>query len=134
MEVEFKKPKQGDVPEIICTICPNSCKLQVFEDEQGEIQVEGAGCARGVEYGKEEYLDPKRMLITTIKIENGVLPVLPVRSQVAIPKEKIFDAIKVVNHVSAKAPVQMGDVIIPNLLELGISVIASRSMAAKNKE
>jgi CxxC motif-containing protein len=131
MEAEFNKPKQGDVPEIICIICPNSCKLHVFEDDKGEIQVEGYGCSRGIQYGKDEYTAPKRTLITTVRIENGELPVLPVRSKIGIPKEELFKAMKVVNHVTAKAPIKMGDVVIPNLLGLGIEVIASRSMGKK---
>jgi len=131
MEVEFKDPKQGDMKEIICVICPNSCKLQVFKDENGEVQVEGYGCTRGIQYGKDEYTAPKRTLITTVRIVDGELPVLPVRSKVAIPKEQLFKAMEVANHVSAKAPIKMGDVVIPNLLGLNIEVIASRSMNKK---
>ncbi|TFG18521.1 MAG: DUF1667 domain-containing protein [Promethearchaeota archaeon] len=117
--------------EIICVICPNSCKLQVFKDKKGEVQVEGYGCTRGIQYGEDEYTAPKRTLITTVKIDGGELPVLPVRSKVAIPKEKLFKAMEVANHVTAKAPIKMGDVVIPNLLGLGVEVIASRSMGKK---
>ncbi len=131
MEAEFKDAKQGDVKEIICIICPNSCKLHVFKDEKGEVQVEGYGCTRGIQYGKDEYTAPKRTLITTVKIEDGDLPVLPIRSKEGIPKEKLFEAMKVANHVTIKAPIKMGDVVIPNLLGLGIEVIASRSMGKK---
>ncbi|MHA1111150.1 MAG: DUF1667 domain-containing protein [Promethearchaeota archaeon] len=126
-----QETKKVDLKEIICVICPNSCKLQIFKDENGEIQVEENGCSRGIQYGKDEYTAPKRTLITTVKIENGELPVLPVRSKVAIPKEQLFKAMEVANHVTAKAPIKMGDVVIPNLLGLGIEVIASRSMGKK---
>ena len=131
MEAENKYSKKEELKEIICVICPNSCKLQVFKDENGEVQVEENGCARGIQYGKDEYTSPKRTLITTVRIEDGELPVLPVRSKVAIPKEQLFKAMEVANHVSAKAPIKMGDVVIPNLLGLGIEVIASRSMRKK---
>jgi CxxC motif-containing protein len=128
METEIKAPKNGDIPEIICIVCPNSCKLHVYEDEKGEIQVEGYGCTRGIQYGKDEYLAPKRVLITTVKINDGVLPVIPVRSKEGIPKQKIFEAIELVNKVSITAPVKMGDVVVSDLLGLGIDVITSRSM------
>lgn len=105
----------------------------MFEDDKGEIQVEGYGCTRGIDYGKQEFIAPKRTLITTVKIENGVLPVLPVRSKVGIPKELLFKAMEVANHVSAKAPIKMGDVVIPNLLGLGVEIIASRSMRKKEQ-
>ncbi len=131
MEAKFKDPKKGDMKEIICVICPNSCKLQVFKDENGEVQVENYGCNRGIQYGIDEYTAPIRTLITTVKIEDGELPVLPVRSRVGIPKGDLFKAMEVANHVTTKAPIKMGDVIIPNLLGLGIEVIASRSMGKK---
>ena len=131
MVAESNVKKKTDLKEIICVICPNSCKLQVFKDDNGKVQVEEFGCNRGIQYGKDEYTAPKRTLITTVKIENGDLPVLPVRSKEPIPKELLFKAMEVANHVSAKAPIKMGDVVIPNLLGLGIEVIASRSMGKK---
>jgi CxxC motif-containing protein len=133
MEAEFKDPKKGDMKEIICIVCPNSCKLEVYKDETGEVQVEGYGCTRGLQYGKDEYTAPKRTIITTVRIENGELPVIPVRSKEGIPKRKMFEAMKVVNRALAKAPIKMGDVVIPNILGLGIDVVASRSMR-KRKE
>ena len=72
MVAESNDTIKTDLKEIICVICPNSCKLQVFKDEKGEIHVEEYGCARGIQYGKDEYTAPKRTLITTVKIQNGV--------------------------------------------------------------
>lgn len=128
-----KKVSNGDMAEIICVICPNSCRLHVFKDEKGEIQVEGNQCNRGAEYGKQEFIEPKRMLITTMRIKNGVLPVIPVRSNTELPKKKIFDAVKEVNQAFANAPIEMGDIIIENIFGLGINVIASRSMETKKE-
>jgi len=121
-----KKP--GDSAEIICIICPNSCRLQVSVDENYEVQVEGNLCKRGLEYGKQEFLDPKRTLISTMRIEGGTLPLLPVRSNKELPKGRIFDVIEEINKKTVKAPIKMGDVIIPNILGLGVDVIASRTM------
>jgi CxxC motif-containing protein len=123
--------KIGDKGNFICIICPNSCRLEVEVGAAGEIIVKGNQCKRGEEYGTNEFLSPKRTLITTMKIENGVLPVLPVRSNKELPKNKIFEAVSIVNQTSAKAPIKMGEVIIKNILGLDVDVIASRDMDLK---
>ncbi|GAJ16473.1 unnamed protein product, partial [marine sediment metagenome] len=45
-----------------------------------EISFEGYTCKRGLEYAEQEYYEPKRILTTTIRVENGFLPLIPVRS------------------------------------------------------
>ncbi|OLS15176.1 MAG: transcriptional regulator [Promethearchaeota archaeon CR_4] len=119
--------------EIRCIICPNGCLVTVKERPDGTYDTEGAGCKRGIEYTEQEYREPKRMLITTMRIEGGMLPVLPVRSTKELPKQRIFDAVKYVSAISIKAPVKMGTVLVPNLLKLGVDVIASRDMEKKAK-
>ncbi len=115
--------------EIICVICPNSCRLSVWRDPNtDEVQVSGFQCPRGKDYGIAEYSNPVRMLITTMQVEGGVLPVIPVRSIEAIPKAKIFEAIKIVNEATCEAPIFMGDILIKDICGSGIDVIASRDM------
>ena len=75
---------------------------------------------------------PKRMLITTMKILNGILPVLPVRSDIELPKERIFEAIEAVNKIEVTAPIKVGKIIIKNILGLDVNVISSRSMETAN--
>ncbi|UYP47892.1 hypothetical protein NEF87_004177 [Candidatus Lokiarchaeum ossiferum] len=114
--------------EIICVICPNSCRLTVWRDKEGELHIKGNQCPRGLTYGESEYTNPVRMLITTMRIEGATLPVIPVRSVEPIPKQHLLRSIKVVNDVVCQAPIKMGDVLIKNILGTGIDVIASRSM------
>lgn len=118
--------------EITCIICPNGCHVTVTQKPDGTLDIEGATCKRGVEYATDEFLSPTRMLITTMRIEDGELPVIPVRSAKPIPKGKIFDAMDKVNETQCKAPVKMGDVVIPNLLDTGIDVVVSRDMETKH--
>ncbi len=117
--------------EIICVICPNSCRLTVWRDATtDEVQVKGFQCARGKDYGVAEYTNPVRMLITTMQVEGGAIPVIPVRSTEPIPKAKIFEAIKIVNETSCEAPVAMGDILLKNICKSGVDVIASRDVPA----
>ena len=117
-----------DEKEFICTICPNSCRLSVYKDKEGEMHVSGNQCIRGEHFGFKEYTNPERMLITTMRIENSKFPVIPVRSQKPLPKDQLLAAVKIVNDHVCNAPVTMGQVVIPNILGTGIDVIASRSM------
>jgi CxxC motif-containing protein len=117
--------KQAD---ITCIICPSGCRLTVSERPDGSLEVAGAACKRGVEYGGQEYREPRRMLITTMRVDGGELPVIPVRSNKELPKERIFEAVEYVSHIAVQAPVKMGTILVPNLLDLDIDVIASRDI------
>ncbi len=113
---------------ITCIICPSGCQLTVTERPDGSLEVIGASCKRGMEYGDQEYREPKRMLVTTMRVDGGKLPVIPVRSNKELPKERIFDAVEHVSHIALRAPIKMGMVVVPNLLNLGVDVIASRDI------
>jgi CxxC motif-containing protein len=115
--------------DIICVVCPSSCRLTVWRDSiTDEVFVRGNLCLRGKEYGTNEYTNPVRMLITTMRIDDGNLPVIPVRSTEPIPKDLLIDAVKLVNGSVCHAPVKMGDILIRNIFHSGIDVIASRNM------
>jgi CxxC motif-containing protein len=120
--------KRIDERTIICIICPNSCRLSVWRDVEGEIHIKGNQCTRGITYGNDEYTNPKRMLITTMQIENGIIPLIPIRSSSPIPKQFIFKAMRFVNEQSCDAPVKMGQILVKNILETGVDIIASRSI------
>ncbi|MHA1379819.1 MAG: DUF1667 domain-containing protein [Candidatus Helarchaeota archaeon] len=115
---------------ITCIVCPSGCQMEVWEEE-GEIKVTGNSCKRGYEYALEEYKAPKRILTTTIRVKNGILPVIPVRSNVPILKEKLFDSMAVVNKTITEAPIKMGDVLIKKILGLEVDIIASRDLEEK---
>ena len=113
--------------DIRCIICPTGCLVHV-ENINGELIIEGHSCKRGEEYAREEFVSPKRILTTTMQVENGFLPLVPVRSDNPILKDKLEDALKQIARTKTKAPIKMGDVLIENILGLGINIIASRDL------
>ena len=119
---------QENVARITCIICPNGCQVTVVERPGSPLEVKGCTCKRGMEYAAQEYREPKRMLITTMRVDGGTLAVIPVRSNKGLPKQRIFDAVEHVSHNALRAPIKMGTVVVPNLLNLGVDVIASRDM------
>jgi CxxC motif-containing protein len=116
--------------EFVCIVCPNSCRLTVQEN-QGELEVHGAGCRRGMEHGKQEYMDPKRMLTTTVAIQGGVHPRLSVVSNGEVPKEKLQECLDYIYGIQIEAPVVCKETIVKDICGTGVDILASRSMECK---
>ena len=113
--------------DIRCIVCPTGCLVHV-ENVNGELIIEGHSCKRGEEYGREEFIAPKRILTTTIRVENGFLPLIPVRSDIPIPKEKLQETLRKIAITRVKAPIKMGDVLIKKVIGLDVNIIASRDL------
>jgi CxxC motif-containing protein len=116
--------------DIRCIVCPTGCVVHV-ENVNGELIIEGHSCKRGEEYAKDEYIAPKRILTTTMRVENGFLPLIPVRSDKPIPKDKLGETLKEIARKQVGAPIKMGDKLIENVLGLDINIIASRDLIVK---
>lgn len=112
--------------ELTCIVCPKGCRLKV--DEENDYQVTGFSCQRGEEYGRQELLHPTRVLTSTVRISGGLHARLPVKTNGVLPKEKLFEAMRLLDAVSVQSPVKAGQVIVPDVLGTGVSFIATRSM------
>lgn len=119
--------------ELICIVCPLGCHMSVEIETSSEIgiSVTGNKCPRGKEYAYEELTAPTRMLPTTVVIKNAILNRLPVKSENPIPKSLIFDCMEIIDKVEVQAPIKLGDIIIENILNTGVNIVATRSMSAK---
>lgn len=112
--------------EMVCVSCPMGCAITVELDDNNEVvSVTGNTCPRGDKYARQECTHPERMLTSTVKVEGGRLPVVPVKSASPIPKEMLFDAMKEVNKVTLKAPVTFGDVAVKDILGTGIDIVVT---------
>ena len=119
--------------EMVCIVCPVGCRITVTEDSASNegFNVTGNKCPRGNVYGIKEMTNPTRMLPTTVTINNAFLNRLPVITNNPIPKKLIFNCMAVINSIVVEAPIKMGDVIIENILDTGVNIIASRDMDKK---
>lgn len=115
--------------KIICTVCPNGCEMGVIESEVENYKIEGYKCEKGREYAEQEIENPSRIITTTIKIKNGLIKRLPVRSESAVPKNKIFQVMVKIRDIEIEAPIEQGDIVIENVLDMGINIIASKSIS-----
>jgi CxxC motif-containing protein len=118
--------------DMVCIVCPVGCHMQIIEDKESETGylVTGAGCKRGPIYGVKELSNPTRLLTSTVKINGGILPRIPVRTDIEIQKDKIFEVMEVINSIELTAPVKMGQILAENILGLGVNIISSKSVSA----
>ena len=112
----------------ICTACPMGCKLIVRLDGNEVVQVLGHRCRRGENYGAQEATTPKRMLATTVRARGGLHPLLPVYTSAEVPKAKMREILAILREVEITCPVKMGDMILKDIADTGVDILASRDL------
>jgi len=113
--------------ELICIVCPKGCHIQVIGNDESPV-CHGHACPRGEAYALQEIRSPKRMLTTTVTIRNALHPRCPVISSQPIPKEKMMEMLKILSKIEVEAPVKLDQVIVENILNTGIDILASRTL------
>lgn len=111
---------------LTCISCPKGCIIT--QDHQ---EIDGYQCKRGLDYAIAEWTAPKRYLTSTIKLVDGTHQRVSVISNQPLPKDRLFDAMAIIKHTSINAPVQINQVLISNILNLNIDIIATRSIDKK---
>ena len=117
-----------------CTTCPSECLLTVEaeRDAGGRVtearSVTGNSCPRGDKFAHQELTCPMRVLTTTVAVSGGDEALLPVRTAEAIPLEVHAQAMTFIRGLVVNAPIRMGDVVLPNLLNTGIDLVASMNI------
>ena len=119
---------------MICINCPIGCNLKVYGDNEENIRVEGNKCPRGLQYGKDEVLNPKRMVTSSVplrKDENtGIYQMISVKTSEAVPKELIFSVIKEIKSIDLKSKgikkIEVGDILLENVCNTGVDIVATQ--------
>ena len=114
---------------ITCISCPIGCEVDLELKDDEIRSIEGNRCPKGEEYVRNEYFNPTRTLPTTVRVKNGVLPLVPVKTAKPIPKELLADAMKELAQIELEAPVKLGDIVIENILDTGVDIITTRDLA-----
>lgn len=119
-----------EIREFVCIGCPLGCNVTA-RTEGGEIvEIKGNTCPRGADYVTKELTDPRRIVTSLVRVKGGELPVVSVKTAADIPKDKISECICVLKGIELQAPVRIGDVVAEDVCGTGISVIATRGVAA----
>ena len=110
-----------------CIICPMGCNLEITYDQDTNkvIKVTDNNCPRGPKYAEKELQNPTRTLTSTIKVENGTLTVVPIKSAGELPRDSLLQYMEVIRRATAIAPIHIGDILIQDILGSGINIIAT---------
>lgn len=117
--------------KLTCIGCPLGCSISVSLSDNGEVsEITGNICKKGGEYARKEVTNPSRVVTSIVKINNGDVNMVSVKTAEDIPKGKIFDCMEALKKVTVTAPVQIGEVIIKNVCGTGVDVIATKKVNA----
>ena len=118
--------------EMICICCPMGCRLSVDDSDKNDIKVTGNTCPRGAKYARDEVICPKRMVTSIAQVNGGEINMVSVKTSDSIPKDRMFDALVLLNGLSVDAPVKKGQVIVADVLGLGVDFVATKDVQKKN--
>ena len=116
--------------EITCIVCPVGCKIKIHVDGK-TCEIYGTRCKRGIQYGKSEALDPRRMLTSSVRVNKGNWPLVSVKTSKPVPKDKIFIVLDEIKKMVVTAPVYCGQILKKNIAGTGIDLISTKTIELK---
>jgi CxxC motif-containing protein len=111
-----------------CVICPIGCEIDAEVENGNLVSMEGNKCKKSEEFVQQELKEPMRVLTTTVRIKGAKWAMLPVRTDIPIPKRLFFDVVDELANVDLQAPVNLADVIVSNVRGTGANIVATRNM------
>ena len=118
-----------EVKNLTCINCPMGCALTIEMEGDEVTSVSGNTCKRGDTYARKEMTNPTRIVTSTVKVAGGKSNTVSVKTKADIPKGKIFDCIRELKDIQIHAPVHIGDVVLANVADTGIDVVATRNVS-----
>lgn len=113
--------------ELVCIVCPNGCRHAV-EKCGNEVVVSGAKCKRGEAFARTELLCPMRSVTTSVKTSVKGFPVVSVKTDGEIEKNKIFDLIKLLSQTVIDKPLPIGSIVVRNVFGSDVNVVTTTDM------
>jgi len=117
-----------------CIMCPTGCEIEAeikdpsVPPEAGPVilKITGASCIRGHSYVENELKNPQRIVTSSVRVTGGNYPITSVRLTAPVPQARMMDVMEELRKVRIEAPVNIGQVIIRNILGLQSDVIITR--------
>ena len=120
--------RESQYIELTCIGCPIGCSLNVEMVGSDVINVTGYSCKKGKEYAQKEVTNPTRILTSVVRVNGGDMPVVSIKTENDVPKYKIEECIKALKNVEVDAPIKIGDVLLQNVAETGVNILATRNV------
>lgn len=116
------------MPEnLICILCPNGCQITYKKNENSVEIIEDGLCPKGSGFVENEVFHPMRTICTSVRVLKGDLPLVSVRTDKEIPKDKIFELMNIIKSLKIEAPVKINDIIYENALGL-CNIVATKTV------
>lgn len=112
---------------ITCINCPMGCRMEVTLEDGAVVSVKGNTCKRGETYAHQECTQPLRMITAVAGVKGSDMPV-SMKTRTPIPKAKINECMRAIDALELAAPIQLGDVLIHNVVDTGVDVIATKAV------
>ena len=113
--------------KLICLSCPLGCRLTVREGS-GDLEVQGNRCPKGLDYAREEYYSPKRVVTATCNTSSQRIHRAPVRSDAPVPMEQIEALLDAIYRLNLQPPLRSGQTVIENFNNTGINVVLTTEL------
>lgn len=113
---------------LTCIGCPLGCQISVEMQDQTILKVSGNTCKRGDIYARKEVTSPTRIVTSTVRVTGSDLPMVSVKTQSDIPKDKIMDIMHCLKDIEVSAPVHIGDIILKNAAGTNVNIIATKNV------
>jgi len=113
--------------QITCITCPIGCRITI-EAADGGYVLSGNKCPKGERFAQTELTAPIRSLTTTVRTAFPAMPVLPVRTNGEVPKEKISDIIRELSKITITEKIGIGETVVANIAGTGCDIIATSDM------
>lgn len=111
--------------ELTCIGCPMGCLVTVELDGDAITDISGYTCPRGKTYAEKEVTNPTRIVTSTMKVVGGKRERVSCKTASDIPKDKIDDVMRAINAAEVQAPVVIGEVLIRDIADTGVDVVAT---------
>jgi len=118
--------------EIICIVCPNSCRITAEFDGKKIKHVEGAQCQKGKEFIENEIKNPLRIFTGSVQCENGDYQLVSVKTTKPIAKKYLKQIAQKTHQIKIKAPIEIGQVIISHIMGQDVHLIATRKVRSSS--
>ena len=86
---------------------------------------DGNKCDKGRDFSKKETANPVRILTTTVRTKFPGVPVISVKTESEIPKDKLMTAMGELSEVVVGEELSCGDTIVEDIAKTGVSVIVT---------
>jgi CxxC motif-containing protein len=87
--------------------------------------IEGNKCEKGRIFAKHEMSNPSRTLTTTVRTNFPGVPVISVRTDGEIPRDKLMDAMKELSGIVVETELGCGDTVVEDIANTGVKVIVT---------